>query len=89
MRLCTQYIRANNKKWKDEETEKRKKQEEREDRLAKVAEKQGKIHSNMTQRKITETLNKIPETDRKKLLLEEERKRKIELKYIKENMWKK
>ena len=43
----------------------------------------------MTQRKTTETLKKIPETDRKKLQLEEERKRKIELKYIKENMWKK
>ena len=32
MRLCTQYKRENNKKWKDEMTEKRKKQEEIEKR---------------------------------------------------------
>ena len=45
MRMCTRYIRENNKNWKDEETERRKRQEElerKEERLAKMAEKRRK-----------------------------------------------
>ena len=59
MRMCTQYIRENNKNWKDEETEKRKGQEDlerKEERLAKIAEKRGKTKATAIQRKITETI---------------------------------
>ena len=92
MRMCTQYIRENNKNWKDEGTQNRKRQEDlerKEERLTKIAERRGKIKATAIQRKITETILKIPETDRRTLQQEEEKKRKIELKHVKENMWKK
>jgi hypothetical protein len=55
----------------------------------KIAERRRKIKAIAIQRKMTETMQKIPETDRRKLQQEEEKKRKIEQKHVKENMWKK
>jgi hypothetical protein len=47
------------------------------------------IKEKMTQKKLTESWKQLPDIERKNLLLEEERKRRFELREIKINIWKK
>ena len=92
LRICRTFIKENSKTWQDDDTNRekeRQKEEKKRERLNKVAEKKETLKQNLLQRKITDSLKKLPPKEREKYGRDEERKRKIELKEVKENIWKK
>ena len=62
---------------------------EKQRRLQEVEAKKNDLRMKMTQRKITETLTKIPRQKQKTFLAETDEKRRRELKEMKENLWRK
>jgi hypothetical protein len=91
-RVCRSYIQTYSKNWKSENEERekwRKKKGEKQERKRKANEKTETFQTKQLQKKITETLKQLPAREREKALFEEERKRKFELKEMKENLWKK
>ena len=64
-------------------------EEKKQERIRIADEKKGNSGGENLQKKITDVLNKLPRKERENYLAEEEGERKLELKTIKENMWKK
>ena len=92
MRLCRTYIQDNSNIWKSEEEERAKKtaeEEKKRERLRRAAEKKETSKERETQRKLTDTWKRIPQNERRKVECEESRARKLEMREIKENIWKK
>jgi hypothetical protein len=52
-----------------------------------VEQKKGNLKKMMIQKKITDSLKKLPEKEVEQFLKVEEKKRKLELKESKENIW--
>ena len=92
LRICSKYLEENEKKWrrgKQDEENSRKEQEEKAERLAKAAMKKEKCKKELKQRKITESMMKLPTSEKTEFLREEEKRRRLELQAAKENVWKK
>ena len=60
--------------------------EKKSKRLAKVREKKGRLREKLIQKKLTETWSLLPEREKSKFRSEEKKKR-MELKEVKENLW--
>jgi hypothetical protein len=91
-RICKEYIVNNSKSWKSEKIERekmRKRQEEREEQKIKAAEKRETFQTGLIQKKILETLKRLPAREREETLRKNERERIFELREIKSNIWKK
>jgi hypothetical protein len=89
--LCKTYIRENSNIWKGEMEEKRKlkeKLEAKEKRIEDSERKKNDCRMNLTQKKITETLMKLPLQKRNTFLEKSEENRRKELQEVKENLWK-
>ena len=86
MRLCRNFVKENGTLWKDGEEE-RKREKDKRERLSKVAIKKDDRRSKMLQKKLTETWLHLPEKERERYRGEEERRKRFELKEIKENLW--
>ena len=68
-RLCREYIRENSKSWRGEEEERRKKREKEKERLEnkqRVEEQKQTFKQKLTQKKIMDTMQKLPNKERKK-----------------------
>ena len=92
LRLCSDFIREYSKEWKEHEELRRMRNLEegrKQERLKIAAYKKGKVRDEQLQKKITNVLTALPRKEKDNYLAEEERERKLELKTIKENMWKK
>ena len=87
LRECTTFLKENEKVWKreGEETSKMVKNT----RLRPAQEQKHSTLTRTTQKKITKTWKKIPEHERRHLLAEKEKRRRLELREIKLNIWKK
>ena len=92
LRECVRFLKENENTWKKDEdartTERQKKEQKnklRQAELRKTAEQKEKE----TQRKITETWKMLPEHEQRSLAKEEEKGRKLELREVKLNIWKK
>ena len=89
LRECIGYIKENEKAWKREEEEKLTERQKKEQRnKLKQAEKKQKEKetAKQVQNKITETWKRIPEHERRHLLKEEEKRRRMELREVKINI---
>ena len=58
------------------------------EKLEIVREKKQQHQEKLVQKNITEAFNKLPETAKKRMLEEEEKEKRLELKEAKENIWK-
>ena len=91
MRLCKEFIEKNSKSWKTskENREAKKKEEmEKTERLGKAERKKKEHREKMIQRKITEKWMSLPEPKRDRFRKEEEKRKRIELQEIKQNLHK-
>ena len=91
MRLCKEFIEKNSKSWKTskENREAKKKEEmEKTERLGKAERKKKEHREKMMQRKITEKWMSLPEPKRDRFRKEEEKRKRIELQEIKQNLHK-
>ena len=92
LRQCRDYLKENEKNWKIEMTERERKriqEEERERRLARAEAKKGDAQRKLIQTKMTDSLRKLPQMERERILQENERTRRFELRESKVNIWKK
>ena len=91
LRECVGYIKENEKAWKREEeeklTERQKKEQKNKLKQAEKKQKEKETDKQM-QQKITESWKRIPEHERRHLLKEEEKRRRMELREVKINVWK-
>ena len=67
----------------------RQKKESKNRRLQRAKNQKEKERSNLIQNKITSTWRRLPEHEKKHLLAEEEKRRRLELREAKVNLWKK
>ena len=92
LRQCTQFLKENESKWKNEEedrkTEKQRK-EEKNRRCQKANTQSETIGNQVRQQKIEKSMKLLPEHARMRAIKEEEKTRRIELREIKVNLWKK
>ena len=91
MRMCKDFIEKNSKSWKiSRENREAKKKEEMEkiERLGKAERKKKEHKEKMMQRKLTEKWLSLPEPKRDKFRKEEEKRKRIELQEIKQNLHK-
>ena len=92
LRECTRFLKENEKTWKIEEHDRKSERQQKEDknkRLQIAKSKTSNFQTRTIQQKITQTLKLLPEHERRKVLAEEEKRRKFELREAKINMWKK
>ena len=90
LRLCKHYINENGRSWKtlgDERLVEMQEVSKKQERLRKVSRKKEEMREKLTQKKLTESWLKIPEREREKFRSEEERKKRLEIKEVKENLW--
>ena len=87
LRLCKKYILENGRTWKINK-EDRQDELKKNIRLIKVAEKKEEMRKNLIQKKLTECWLQLPEKEKHKFRGEEERRKRLELKEVKENLWK-
>ena len=89
-KLCREYIRDNSKKWTGEIEDKRKKREKeiaKKERKSLAREKKENTMKNLVQKKIIASTSNLSKEDKKKIFEIEDRKRRLELKEMKENLW--
>ena len=89
MRLCKAFIEENSKAWKDEEESRRIQKDEEEkkmERLREAARKKGRMPEEIIQRKISEIWKTTPRNEQENLQKEEDRKRRKDLRNVKENL---
>ena len=91
LRICMGYIRENSERWKKEEKErqeKAQKEEEKRARLILAARKRENLKENLLQKKITDSMKKLPKKIVEDLRQEEEGLRRKDLKDAKLSNWK-
>ena len=86
MRLCRDYLRDNGKTWKAN-TKDRIEEEKLKERLNRAEIKKKEWNEKRLQKKLMETWQQLPEREKIKYRDIEERKRRLELKEIKENLF--
>ena len=86
-KLCKEYLEENNKDWNKMKVQ-REQERNRILRLEKagILSKQAKMRE--LEKKVQIGLEKIPQNEKEKILLEEKRTKRLELKIAKENLWK-
>ena len=91
LRACTSFLKENEKTWKIdlEKMKLKKKQEDKNRRLELARIQKEETLMKVKQQKITSTWKLLPEHKRRKFLLEEEPRRRMELREAKINLWKK
>ena len=92
LRWCKKFLKENTKTWQtlDDERKTRLKKEEIEERKLIASEKKGKLLEKLKiQTKITDSLKMLPADEQRKFNQEENRRKRQELKEIKENLWRK
>jgi hypothetical protein len=91
LRECTSFLKQNEKTWKIdlEKPHLKKKQEDKQRRLELARIQKEETLMKVKQQKITSTWKLLPEHEKKKFLLEEETRRRMELREAKINLWKK
>ena len=91
LRECTSFLRENEKKWLlDGDTAKQKTKAENKKRRLEIAKIQKEeTLQRLRQKKIKETWNKLPECEKRNLIKQEEKKRLMELRQMKVNIWRK
>ena len=87
LKECTRYLKENEPKWKTEEEKYCK--EAKNTRLKRAAQQKKETLKSLQQKKITESWKRLPEHERRKLEENETRKRRLELRDAKINIWKK
>ena len=90
-KLCSEYIKENSNSWRGEEQERKKKKQkerEREAQKDKALEMQKATKSRLTQKKITDILRKVPYMEQSKVLEDDQKQRRFQMKEMKENLWK-
>jgi hypothetical protein len=95
LRMCKSYLREN-RDWKVIKKNKlieKRKEEERKEQKSKADEKKRDIHEKENQKgvqmKITESLKRLPENERELFMREEGQRKRVELKEVRENLWRK
>ena len=91
LRLCMSYLEENCDIWKESMEERRKleeKERNREDRRRKAEKEKLTFKCGFAQKKITTFLKNLPSEARRNFESEEERKRRVKLKEVKETIWK-
>ena len=88
LRISKKYIKENSPHW-EQNREQRERDQKRKERLEKVGAKKAVEKEKLIQRKITEAITRLPDIEKKRMLEEEEKEKRLELKEIKENVWKK
>ena len=91
LRECVGYIKENEKAWKREDEDKltERQKKEQKNKLKQTEKKQNEQEANkQLQQKITETWKRIPEHEQIHMLKEEEKRRRMELREVKINVWK-
>ena len=83
---CVEYLRENDEKLR-KGYEKRQKEREKKERLDKAKMKSIESKKRIINRKITELFEKLPPKEKKKLELEDDRKKKEELEVIRKELW--
>ena len=92
LRMCRDFMRENAREWSEQRDleEKRKGEEERKtDRLEKCNREKEKLQKKIIEEKISAALSSLPREERERYIAEEEKEKRIEMKNIKENIWKK
>ena len=92
LRMCRDFMRENAREWSEKRDleEKRKSEEERKaDRLEKCSREKEKLQKKIVEEKISAALRSLPREERERYIAEEEKEKRIEMKTIKENIWKK
>ena len=92
LRECVKYIKEHGKEWKKEEEERlteRQKKEKKNQMKQQEQKRAEQLARDATQRKITETWNLLPEHEKRNLVKMEEKRKLLELRDIKVNIWKK
>jgi colicin import membrane protein len=92
LRLCRDFLRENASEWTDRQEEQRvrKIEEERKaERLRKSERKKGKFEERKINEKIIVAIETLPKREREIFLADEEKRRRLELRSIKENLWRK
>ena len=92
LRLCRSYIEENSNTWRNEEEErerKRKQDEMRNERLLRAGKKQEDLRKNMLQKKITESMKRLPKSEQEQMRINEEKAKRLELQEAKKNLWRK
>ena len=87
LRECTRFLRENEKCWKEEENKNCK--AAKNNRLNRADNQKVETLKKVQQKKITESWNRLPENEKKRLEQEEEKRRKLDLRDAKMNLWKK
>ena len=87
LRECTRFLRENEKCWKEEENKNCK--AAKNNRLNRAENQKVETLRKVQQKKITESWNRLPENEKKRLEQEEEKRRKLDLRDAKMNLWKK
>ena len=91
-RICKEMIEEEGGKWKKSQERRdleRKKEEKRQERIARANRKKEEWNRERVQKKITETLNKLPKNRAELCRREDELERRLLIKEAKEEMWRK
>ena len=88
MTLCRDFLETSSKDWEREKV-KREKKEKKQERLSLGRQKKQELRERLLKREITETEKLLPREVREKMEMEEARKRRLDLKRMKDIMWKK
>ena len=91
LRECSNFLRDNEKKWLiDGETTKQKTKAENKARRLELARIQKEeTAQKLRQKRINETWNRLPECEKRHLMKQEEKRRLLELRQLKVNIWRK
>ena len=89
-RECKRFIEGNGGKWRVGKEEKEMVEEEKrkKERFGKIGKKKLEMKEKLIQKKLAETWLRLPEKEKVKFRNEEEKRRRLEMKTSRENLWK-
>ena len=89
-RECKRFIKENGGRWRvcKEEKEMVEDEKRKKERFGKIGKKKLEMKENLIQKKLAETWSRLPEKEKVKFRNEEEKRRRLEMKTSRENLWK-
>ena len=88
MRLCTNFLKENDQKWKDKAKDEEKKNGKEKKKEANKKDKEKEDKQTLVQKKIEETFKKLPSKEKERFVQEEIKKERLELREVKMKIWK-
>ena len=89
-RECKRFIKENGGRWRvcKEEKEMVEEEKRKKERFGKIGKKKLEMKEKLIQKKLAETWLRLPEKEKVKFRNEEEKRRRLEMKTSRENLWK-